>query len=119
MANLIRFSPSNELRRMQREIDRLFFDTFPTLHGNVNGDEKKAVWSPRVDLAETEDAYVIHLEVPGIDKKHLTINFHEGELAILGEREAEAKKEGESLVRVERNYGHFYRNRQKAQRGQQ
>ena len=106
MASLIRLSPNSEIRRMQREIDRLFNDLIPV---SGSSSDTAAVWSPRVDLSETDDAYLIRVDLPGIDKNDITINFHEGTLTVSGERKAEAKKEGTNYVRIERSTGHFHR----------
>lgn len=108
MANLIRFSPGHELRRMQHEIDRLFNDFFPTPNDKMT-EEKAAVWTPRVDLSETEDAYILKLDVPGIDKKDLNINFQDGTLTVSGERKSDNREEGKNFVRIERQFGHFFR----------
>lgn len=108
MTSLIRFTPNRELRQMQREIDRLFENFFPA-RPEGNGDAETAVWSPRVDLAETADAYLIDLDVPGMAKDDFAINYHEGTLTVSGERKAEETKEERNYVRVERTYGHFYR----------
>ncbi|MFQ5571092.1 MAG: Hsp20/alpha crystallin family protein [Rhodothermales bacterium] len=106
MTSLIRFSPTANRRRMQREIDRLFESFFP-MH-SLNQDES-AVWTPRVDLSETDDAYFIHLDLPGLNKENVEINFHDGTLSISGERRTEESEEGCTFVRVERSYGSFYR----------
>ena len=107
MNSLIRFTPGSELRRMQNEIDRLFNDFFPT-SGNRQNDDS-ASWAPRVDLAETSDAYLISVDAPGIDKNDLSINFQDGLLSISGERKAVEKTEDKMYVRVERQYGRFAR----------
>lgn len=108
MTNLVRFSPSGELRRMQREIDRLFDDFVPS-RGSGNGEQETAVWSPRIDLTESDDAYVVHVDAPGMHKDAFSINWQDDTLTISGERKWEAEKENESLIRVERSYGHFFR----------
>ena len=92
---------------LQREIDRVFDSFF----GNGNGSDEAAAatWTPRVDLAETEDGYLIHLDVPGMSKEDLDINFHENALTVRGERKAEEASEQRNYVRVERAYGSFYR----------
>ncbi len=105
MTSLIRFSPPTELRSLQREIDRMFDNFFP----RGNGDTEQAVWTPRVDLAENEDAYLVHVDVPGMKKDELAINYQDGTLAISGERKFEEKEEKANFVRVERRFGHFYR----------
>lgn len=107
MNSLIRFSPTTDMRRLQREVDALFDSFFPV---RTNGDsEDSTTWAPRVDLAETENAYLVHVDLPGLNKDDLEINFHEGVLSISGERNAETQDENTKYVRVERSYGRFYR----------
>ena len=106
MTNLVRFSPTAELRRMQREIDRLFEDVVP---GRANGDGETAVWSPRVDLAETDEAYLIHLDAPGMSKDDFNLNWQSDSLTVSGERKWKEEGSKENYVRIERNYGHFFR----------
>lgn len=110
MNHLIRFSPSAEMQRLQREIDTLFDGFLTPTRGNGDNTHETA-WTPRVDLAETENEYVIHVDVPGLKKDDLEINFHDGALAISGERKFEHTDEGENrkYVRIERSYGRFYR----------
>lgn len=108
MTSLVRFSPSTELRRMQREIDRLFDDFVPT-RPSGNGDAETAVWTPRTDVAETEDSYVLHVDAPGLKREDFNINWQEGTLTVSGERKWEERSERENVVRVERAFGHFFR----------
>ena len=107
MTNLIRFSPSTEMRRLQREIDSLFDNFFPTRY--EEGNNEGVAWSPRVDLAETDDAYFIHADVPGLKKEDIEINYQDGTLTVRGERTFEETDENRKFVRVERSYGRFYR----------
>ncbi len=93
---------------MQREFDRVFDGFFPArIDENENGET--AVWSPRVDLVENENAYLIEADLPGIAKEDVKLNFHDGVLSISGERKAERKDEKDNFVRVERSRGHFFR----------
>ena len=105
MTSLIRFSPSTEIRSLQREIDRMFDSVLP----RGNGDADQAVWAPRVDLAETENSYLIHLDVPGMKKDELEVSFQDGSLTVCGERRQRASEEEANFVRVERRFGRFYR----------
>ncbi len=106
MTSLIRFSPTTDMRRLQREFESLFENFFPT---RTAEDGESAVWAPRVDLSETDEAYFIHLDLPGLKKDEVEINFHEGTLSVSGERQAESTEENRKFVRVERSYGRFYR----------
>ncbi|WP_462136977.1 Hsp20/alpha crystallin family protein [Candidatus Mycalebacterium sp.] len=65
---------------------------------------------PRTDIAETDNAYEISLEVSGIDAKDLTLEVKDDVLSITGERKFEEKKEdGKEYITVERRYGKFSR----------
>jgi len=105
MTSLIRFSPSTEIRSLQREIDRMFDSFLP--RGNT--DAEQAVWAPRVDLAETDQAYLIQLDVPGMKKEDLEVSFQDGSLTVCGERTQSETEETAQLIRVERRFGRFYR----------
>ena len=108
MSSLVRFAPNTELRRMQREFDRLFETFFPT-RTDGNGEPETAVWSPRVDLVETEEAYLIHLDVPGMKKADFNLNYQQGVLTVSGERRFEQRSDKHNVVRVERVFGPFFR----------
>jgi HSP20 family protein len=104
MNSLIQFAPGVEMRKLQREIDRLFEGLVPG--GSVGTGDR--VWVPRVDLLETEDAYLIHLDLPGVSRESIEINYHEGALAVSGERRT-TLAEHETLLRCERSAGNLYR----------
>ena len=107
MNSLIRFSPTTDMRRLQREIDSLFDGFFPTRQEGENG--SGTVWAPRADLSETADAYLLHLDLPGLAKDDLDISFEDGTLSISGERRMQSTEENHKFVRVERSFGRFYR----------
>jgi HSP20 family protein len=37
------------------------------------------------DLSETDDAYVIKVDLPGVDKKHVNVELNDQELIVNGE----------------------------------
>ena len=43
------------------------------------------VWSPPVDIAETDHAWVVEAELPGVDRKDVSVELRDPELAITGE----------------------------------
>ncbi len=108
MTSLVRFSPSTELRRMQREIDRVFDEFVPT-RSSENGETETPVWTPRADVSETDDSYVLHVDAPGLKKEDFSINWQEGMLTVSGERKWQDRSERKNYVRVERAFGHFFR----------
>jgi HSP20 family protein len=42
-------------------------------------------WAPLADLSETEDAYVVRAELPGVNKDQINVEIHDRELVISGE----------------------------------
>ena len=108
MTNLSR-TRTRSLNDLQREIDRMFGRFFPSDTQGDDGASEQAVWAPRTDLVESEDAYRIHLDLPGMTREDLKINYQDNQLTISGERTSDRTDENEEYVRVERSFGHFYR----------
>jgi len=106
MANMTRRSPNRTLRNLQREVDSLF-DRFFDRAGSEDG--TSAVWAPQTDLMETDDAFQLRLDVPGMSKDDIEVNLQNGTLTVSGERTSERTDEGEEYVRVERAFGTFHR----------
>ena len=96
------------LNSLQREIDRVFDAFFPS-DDDRDTTSQQAVWAPRTDLVEGSDAYRIHLDLPGVHRDDVTINYQDNQLTISGERRDERTSETDERVRVERAFGHFYR----------
>ena len=70
----------------------------------------ETAWSPRVDVVENENAFELHAELPGIDKKDINVSVENGVLTINGERKAEKEEEKDGNYRYyERTYGSFRR----------
>src|SRR5690625_7748727 len=103
MTNLIRFSPVSDLRGMQREIDRMFDSFFPVRH--ANGDSQATAWAPRVDVIDNDDAYIVHVDVPGVSKDNLKINYKDGVLTISDERKHESTEQETNYLTVARVSG--------------
>lgn len=104
MNGLTRYSPTFGILR--REIDRLFDDMLRP----GDGDETRtALWTPRTDISETEDHYVLRMDMPGLSKKDLTIELRNDTLTVSGERRSEHEEKKENVYRVERSYGRFFR----------
>lgn len=106
MTNITRRSPNRTLRTLQREVDSLFDRFFDRADGDQ---DTSAVRAPRTDLVETDDAFHLRLDVPGMTKKDITINLQNGTLTVSGERASERTEEGEEYVRAERAFGTFHR----------
>jgi HSP20 family protein len=60
---------------------------------------------PRVDIEEREDAYAIKADLPGLDKKDVSVAIENGVLRIEGEKKHEYKQEKGKYYHLERSYG--------------
>lgn len=67
----------------------------------------------RVDISESDKAYVIKADVPGTEKEGLHVEFHDGVLTISASAKSESEKEsgegGERVIHRERYAGRFER----------
>ena len=98
MTTLVKWSPFRELDLMERRMRRLLDDvgSVPTL-------------LPAVDVYETEDEFVLELEVPGYEEKELTIEAFDHTVAIAGDRR-EVEEKSDKVFRLhERLEKHFER----------
>jgi HSP20 family protein len=66
-------------------------------------------WAPPVDITERKDAYLVAVELPGVELEDLEITFEDGLLTIQGERHAAHDPAAEKIHRAERRYGVFRR----------
>ena len=64
---------------------------------------------PRANIVESDDAYEISVDVPGMNAGDFSIELHEGRLTIAGERQNFDREEGKKYHRVERVHGKFRR----------
>jgi len=71
--------------------------------------ETPAHWVPALDVQETPGAYVVQVEVPGVDPEKVEIKVEDNHLDIAGEKSVERESDGEGWRRVERHYCSFHR----------
>jgi HSP20 family protein len=62
-----------------------------------------------MDLVETEDAYVLRADLPGLSEDDVAIEVENNVLTVSGERKTEHEAKGEGYYRVERAFGTFSR----------
>jgi HSP20 family protein len=67
------------------------------------------VLAPKANLAETDKAFEVTLELPGIKPEEVKVELRNGELWISGEKKEEKEEKGKTYHRIERRYGEFRR----------
>ena len=90
---------------LRREVDRLFdefgFSSWQPFVRRAN--------SPAVDFVESDKAYEITAELPGMDEKDIEIKVTEESLTIKGAREEKKEQKEKGYHLQERRYGSFER----------
>lgn len=70
----------------------------------------------KVDVREQEKQYVVHAEIPGVNKEDIHVHIDGAAVSISAERRQEKDvKEGERVLRTERYFGKVSRSFQLAQ----
>ena len=107
---LIRWEPVRELNTIQHEMNRLFNTFFETpAPSNAGAQAALRRWIPAMDLVETDDAFVLRADLPGVTEKDVTIELEDNVLTVSGERKSEHEDRKEGYYRVERTFGSFSR----------
>src|SRR5690625_1365470 len=97
------------IQRIKNEMDnifsRVFNDTF--LSSNSFWNESTS-FTPRCNIKEQNNNYLVEAEIPGVDPKDIDIEVRGNILTIKGERKQEAAEEKDNKMHIiERSYGSF------------
>ena len=98
-------NPVRSLFNVNNDLDNLFEDFF----GNRQQSTEDTQISPRINVEENENAWVISAELPGVTKEDVKVNFQDNFLTISGEKKFEKEDKDKNYHRVERSYGKFSR----------
>lgn len=96
------YHPWRDLRNLRRDIQEVVHD----LMGNES-EWARGSWQPAVDMVETDDAFIVAAELPGMKKEDIKINVQDTTLRLSGARKPFSEEQ--SKVRSELWYGPFSR----------
>ena len=96
------WKPNRELMNWSKDFEDLWNAPFS------NG-ERMAMFSPAVDVEETDAALVLSADLPGIDKKDISVRISDGVLTLSGTREEQTEQKKKGHLFRERRYGSFAR----------
>ena len=99
--------PSRGGRRAPSLFQQIFDDNFfPSF---FTDDWAAVSHGMRADIQETEDAYVVEMEIPGAKKDAIDIRLENGMLSVSTRQEQEVNEEKKNYIRRERRYGQYSR----------
>ncbi len=94
------------LVRFEEEMERLMERFFTPEEGWWTG---KIEFMPHTNVAETETAFEITVELPGMKPEEVTVELKDGRLWVAGEKKEEKEEKGKAFHTMERRYGEFRR----------
>ena len=113
MATMTRWDPFQDLRSAQDEMAQMspMLAHALGLHGQQQGSGRATTtaWAPALDISERKDAYLITVELPGVELDDVQITMEGSLLTIQGERHVAQDSSEQQFHRIERRYGAFRR----------
>ena len=100
---LVKWNPN---RSLISDFDRIFDNMFNI---DIPIHTKESSYYPAVDIEETEKEFILSADMPGLKKKEVTIDIHDGIITIKGERMNEDKSSFNGYRMNERQFGSFNR----------
>jgi HSP20 family protein len=94
---------------LQREMNRLFESFWGGLEPRLSSATAAHLYSPNIDVHETDQAYRVTTELPGMSESEVEIHLRDNNLIISGEKKAEREEKRDDRYYSERSFGHFQR----------
>ena len=91
---------------LERRIEQVFAELIDEPWGRLSAEK---AWQPEIDLYETDDAYLIEADLPGVRPEDVTIEVQGQSVTISGQRRFESVTQSAHGVRLERKHGRFLR----------
>jgi len=95
--------------RIAFDPDRQIEDAFRELIHSKWGEAEQSSWQPDVDVFESDDAYLIEVDLPGIGPNQLEITVGEHHVTISGKRQSTEFGQTAQRIWLERRQGQFSR----------
>ena len=111
----------DEMRRIHDEMDKLFNDFFsfsPVTARHLLPSKQETTdivtsnyRTPLTDMWETDKEIIMNIELPGVDKKDISVEIRDNGVDVKVEKKEELKEENKKkgFYRLERTYTGFYR----------
>ncbi|MCY4262936.1 MAG: Hsp20/alpha crystallin family protein [Candidatus Dadabacteria bacterium] len=88
------------------KVFRNFASAFP---GVFDSDAAEASRSPKVDIFDDGNSFILSAELPGVSREDLNIDIKDNRLTVKAEKKLENSTKKDGYLRVERSYGVFER----------
>jgi HSP20 family protein len=99
--------PTREFEDIYDRMGQLMNFAFSNLGLGAPGRVIDMPWAPPADVSETDDAYVIHVELPGVRRDEINVEMRDREVVISGEVKEQEEEKGGQRRRSSRRTGRF------------
>lgn len=97
----------DEIRKANRDMDDILDEMIGFKRMSLR---RKHYYNPPVDIYETDENFIINIELPGMEKEDISLTLSDDVLIIKGVREnGRSRSEEISYYHMEMNYGPFER----------
>ena len=93
---------------VQDEVRRLFQEMVHQPWGGLSPSSTSS-WQPRCDIAETDVAIIVEVELPGVKQQDVQVDVEGDVLRIVGERQSTVERQSRRYYHTEQSYGRFAR----------
>lgn len=109
----------DQLKKAAEEVERMTTQWktggWPNVRTRINelwkglGENESTSWIPLLEIREEQNAYVVHVDLPGMQRENVQVEVSDDALILKGERKMDATEEGNRILMSERSYGAFIR----------
>lgn len=105
------WDPFDEMRRLQKEMNKAFDNFFSESTKSIKGIEKgfSRYKEPTSDIIETDKDIIVAVDLPGMDKKDIVLKVTENMVEVRAQKKEEMKVEKKGFFKHERSYSGFHR----------
>jgi HSP20 family protein len=93
--------------RLSQEVDRLFDELIHRPWGFSRATIE--TWNPQIDLYETEAAFILEADLPGVQEQDVSVEIDKGDLVLQGRRSFTRTATQGNFYHSERRSGNFVR----------
>jgi len=101
------WNPWTELEAFTRGWQHVFDQPASSPESKGNGQQES--WKPCMDVSETDAAYLIEADAPGLTIQDINVRLEGSTLIIAGERKSVAPLQAAGYTHTERTFGKFQR----------
>lgn len=103
------FYPNRHLQTVMGDLATDVETMMGHLFGEPSACDVKPNYAPRFDVSESETAFEVVVDLPGVEPDSVNVEINEDELTISGSRVTHGEDDGKTYHRSERTCGNFHR----------